>query len=67
MGKDYTISGFKSDEDAVLRRFFELGFCVGQKVKISAKSMQNKVFLIEIRKYLLSVRASLLDKILVEE
>lgn len=61
--KLYKILGFSSENDAVLRRFMELGFTVGEKVKIVATSLQKKVFLIELRGYLLSVRAELLHRI----
>lgn len=63
----YEIVGFKENSDSILRRFMELGFTVGQKLKIISTSLQKKVFLIEIRGYLLSVRASLLDGIFVKE
>lgn len=65
--KLYKILGFSSENDAVLRRFMELGFTVGVKVKIVATSLQKKVFLIELRGYLLSVRAGLLSRIEVLE
>lgn len=65
--KNYKIVGFSKNYDNVLRRFMELGFTVGEKVKIVSTSLQKKVFLIEIRGYLLSVRASLLDRVLVLE
>ena len=61
--KLYKIVGFSSENDAVLRRFMELGFNVGEKIKIVATSLQKKVFLIELRGYLLSVRAELLHRI----
>lgn len=61
--KLYKIVGFSSENDAVLRRFMELGFTVGEKVKIVSTSLQKKVFLIELRGYLLSVRAELLHRI----
>lgn len=63
----YTISGFQGQMDGVLRRFLELGFAVGQRVKIVSTSLQKKVFLIEIRGYVLSVRAELLKKISCED
>jgi len=65
--KLYKIVGFSSENDAVLRRFMELGFTVGEKVKIVSTSLQKKVFLIELRGYLLSVRAGLLSRIEVLE
>ena len=60
----YTIAGYNGN-DAILRRFLELGFSLGQKVKVVATSIQKKVFLIEIRGYVLSIRADLLDRILI--
>lgn len=65
--KIYKIVGFSANCDNVLRRFMELGFTVGERVKIVATSLQKKVFLIEIRGYLLSIRASLLDRVQVLE
>ncbi len=65
--KQYTICRFDNAVDGVLRRFWELGFTVGQKVKIVATSLSKKVFLVQIRGYLLSVRASLLDKVQVKD
>lgn len=65
--KTYTICGYKADDnDPILRRFLELGFSVGEKVKIVSTSLQKKVFLVQIRGYLLSVRASLLAKVQVK-
>ena len=62
-GKSYTISGYLGECDGVSRRFFELGLSVGEKVKIVATSLQKKVFLLEIRGYLLSVRSALLSRV----
>lgn len=62
----YKIVGFNGETDNILRRFFELGFSTGQKVKIISQSSLKKVFLIEIRGYCLSVRRNLLTKINVE-
>ena len=61
--KIYKITGFCGEKDKVYRRFLELGFSLGQRVKVLEKSLQKKVFLIEIRGYVLSVRTSLLQKI----
>ena len=44
----------------------ELGFSRGEKVKVVFSSLANKVFLIEIRGYVLSVRRSLLERVMVE-
>ncbi len=62
----YQIVGFVGQVDGVLRRFFELGFTVGERVRVVATSLQKKVFLVEIRGYVLSVRANLLSKVQVE-
>lgn len=59
----YKIKGYIGKPDAVLRRFLELGLSIGEKVKVVSTSLQKKVFLIEIRGYLLSVRASLLSRV----
>lgn len=61
--KNYKITGFCGEKDKVYRRFLELGFSLGQRVKVLEKSFQKKVFLIEVRGYVLSVRTSLLQKI----
>lgn len=66
-GKVYKIVGFDGELDAVLRRFFELGFSKGESVCVVSKSLQKKVCLIEIKGYLLSIRTSLLKKIKVKE
>lgn len=63
--KTYLIVGFNGN-DSLLRRFLELGFTVGQKVKVVSSSLLRKVFLVEIRGYLLSVRRELLNRIIVE-
>ena len=65
--KLYKIVGFSGENDAVLRRFLELGFLVGEKVKVVSTSLAKKVFLIEIRGYLVSIRANLLSRIEVQE
>lgn len=66
IGKEYKIVGFDGEVDKVLRRFFELGFTIGQSVKVVSTSLQKKVFLVQIRGYLLSVRANLLSKVQVK-
>lgn len=63
----YKISGFCGEVDDIARRFMELGLVIGEKVKICGKSLQKKVFLIEVRGYLLSIRASLLQRVQVEK
>lgn len=52
---------------AVRRRLFDLGFTEGQIVKKLKSSLLNKVILIEIRGYLLSLRSKIADQIIVEE
>lgn len=64
--KTYKIVGFDGKIDDVCRRFLELGFSIGESVKIVSTSLQKKVFLLEIRGYLLSVRSNLLSKVRVE-
>ena len=67
VGKKYEICGFDGQADKVLLRFFELGFLRGEEVRVVATSLQKKVFLIEIRGYVLSVRKSLLSKVQVKD
>ncbi len=65
-GEVCKIVGFNGQFDRILRRFLELGLSRGEKVKIVSTSLQNKVVLIEIRGYVLSVRKNLLDRVVVE-
>ena len=65
VGQVYKIKKVGGDEK-ILRRFLELGFAIGVKIKIVSKSLQKKVCLIEIRGYLLSIRTNLLSEIYVE-
>ncbi len=60
------IVDFVGEPDRILRRFLELGFARGEKVKIVALSLARKVALIEIRGYILSVRRKLLERVVVE-
>lgn len=62
----FKIVGFVGQEDRVFRRFLELGFSRGETVKILNCSLANKVVLIEIRGYVLSVRRNLLERVVVE-
>ena len=50
----------------IKRRMLELGLTTGQKVRVARKSILNKVLLIEIRGYMLSIRKNIADHILVE-
>lgn len=65
-GEICKIVGFNGQFDRILRRFLELGLSRGQKVRIVSTSLQNKVVLIEIRGYVLSVRRNLLDRVVVK-
>lgn len=50
----------------IKRRMLELGLTNGQKVRIARKSILNKVLLIEIRGYMLSIRKNIAGHIWVE-
>ena len=63
-GKIKSISG---ENEKVARRFLELGLIKGQAIKILNTSILKKVFLVEIRGYILSIKADLLSYILVEK
>ena len=63
--KVYSIVAYQA-EDKVLYRLLELGFTVGQKIKILKTSLLGRACLIEIRGYLLSVKIEILKRILVE-
>ena len=62
----YRIIKLSCPDTKVERRFLELGLIAGQRVRIISKSILKKVFLIEIRGYLLSVKSSLLKCVIVE-
>ena len=61
-----TVVGFVGEIDAVLRRLLELGLTVGTKVKVVATSLQKKVFLLQLKGYVLSIRTSILNKVAVK-
>lgn len=65
--KAYKIVGFGSASDGISRRFMELGFSKGEKLKIVSTSLLRKVFLIEVRGCQLSVRANLLCRVFVDD
>lgn len=65
VNKSYRIVEVK-DEEKVVRRFMELGIFSGQKLYILNKSPLKKVFLVEIRGYVLSIKSTLLSGIMVE-
>lgn len=59
VNKTYRVVGVNG-QGKEARRLLELGIIAGQPIKILNKSSLKKVFLVEIRGYLLSVRASIL-------
>ena len=65
VNKSYRIVEVKGEEK-VVRRLFELGLLSGQKLYILNKSPLKKVFLVEIRGYVLSIKSALLGGIMVE-
>ncbi len=67
LNKLYKIKKVVGGDTKVIRRFLELGMLSGQVVKVINKSILKKVYLVEIRGYLLSIKTSLLDFIEVEE
>ncbi len=64
--KNFKVVGFTGQPDGVTRRLLELGFTIDERVKILSTSIQKKVLLVQIRGYVLSVRASLLSRVQVE-
>ena len=67
LNKLYKIKKVAGGDTKVIRRFLELGMLSGQVVKVINKSILKKVYLVEIRGYLLSIKTSLLDFIAVAE
>jgi len=66
--KSYVISGIKECcPIKIKRRLFDLGFLPQTEIKILRKSMLKKVYLIEIREYVLSAQRELCEYVLVEE
>ena len=65
-GKIYVIKDITGEIDQVKQRFLELGLTTGQRVKIIARSTLKKVCLLQIRGYLLSVRSSLLNCVVIK-
>ena len=59
VNKTYRVVGVNG-QGKETRRLLELGIIAGQPIKILNKSSLKKVFLVEVRGYLLSVRASIL-------
>lgn len=67
LNTSYKIKEISRANEKVFRRFLELGLIRGQTIKILNTSILKKVFLIEFRGYLLSVKSSLADYIFVEK
>lgn len=65
VGRKYKILSV-GGEEKVARRFLELGIIAGQVVTILNISPLKKVFLVEIRGYVLSVRSALLVDVAVQ-
>ncbi len=66
--RNYLIVGIKEDcYFSIKRRLLDLGFTQGQRVCKVKSSLLNKVVLVEIRGYLLSLKSKIADYILVEE
>ncbi len=59
VNKTYRVVGVNG-QGKEARRLLELGIIAGQPIKILNKSSLKKVYLVEIRGYLLSVKASIL-------
>ena len=52
--------------DKIRRRLLELGFTSGEYIKIIRKSLIGKTLLVEIRGYILSIRDSISQNIIVD-
>ena len=62
----YKIVDFVGEDNDEKRRLWELGFSRGQTVRVVGKSLLNKVTLVEVRGYLLSVKTSTLSCVVVK-
>lgn len=49
----------------IKRRILELGFTLGQALKLARKSLLGKAFLVEIRGYTLTIRKDIAQYILI--
>lgn len=66
--KSYKICQIEKDcLPSVRRRLFDLGFTNGQTIQKIQTSLLGKVVLVQIRGYLLSIRSSIANCILVQE
>ena len=65
--KAYSIVQIEKDcPSSVRRRLFDLGFTKGQTIQKIQTSLLGKVILVQIRGYLLSIRSSIADSIMVK-
>lgn len=66
--KFFVVFSIKKDcSFAIKRRLLDLGFTKGQVVRKVKTSLLNKVVLIELRGYLLSLKSQIADFIVLEE
>ena len=66
-GSWQTIEKVENGTQRQVFRLIELGFVKGQKVKVEAISFSRKVFLLQFRGMLLSVRSQLLQNVQVSD
>lgn len=67
MEKYYRVVGFDNKiKLPIKRRLLDLGFTVGQEVRLLRKSLLGKAYLIEIRDFVLTLRNDIVSQILVE-
>lgn len=66
INKEYKIVEFAEGAFPIRRRLYELGFICGRKIKVVKKSLIKKTILVEIENYLLSLRCTVAQIILVE-
>ena len=67
MNTFFVLDGFSQTVPINLeRRLLDFGFTKGQKVRVLQKSILSKVLLIEIRKFVLSLRKEIAQYVLVE-
>lgn len=57
--KQYVIEGFENLPTNILRRLCDLGLTKGQSVMVSSRSLLKKALLIQVRGYLLSLKADI--------
>ena len=65
LNRVYVIEKVLNNSFALKRRLLELGFISGRKVKVVGKSLSKKTILVEIEGYLLSLRCSVANMVVV--